>query len=143
MQAKRLGVVFLNSNRRSGGVPVAGKPNEISKPVLAATAVACLALAQGCASYVPARQDSPLADQLDVGDRVRVVTNDGAKRNFTVTRIDRDGLQGDSDYLKFIEISTMEISKRTTGESPSAGVVALTVLGVILILDALGVGDAD
>ena len=122
---------------------MAGKLNKTSRTVLATAAAVCLAVAQGCASYVTVQQDSPLADQVDVGDRVRVVTSNGAKRQFTVTKVDKDGLQGDSDYLKYTEITTMEISKRTTGESPSAGVIALTVLGVILILDGLGVGDAD
>ena len=100
-------------------------------------ALACVALSQGCATYVPAKQDKPFVEQVQVGDRVRVVTVDGDRREFIVTMVDTNGLYDEGVFIRFDEISDIEMRKIP------AATVAMTVLGVILVLDALGVGDAD
>ena len=115
---------------------------KILRPV-AATAVICVTLAQGCTSFVPAEQDRPLVDQVVVGHQVRVTSSDGAQNQFTVTKVDENGLYGEELYFRFDEISHIEISAQSEEGKLSAGTVALIVLGVILVLDGLGVGDAD
>ena len=102
-----------------------------------------MTLAQGCASFVTAEQDMPSADQVKVGHEVRVVTTDGAKSQFTVTKVDENGLYGEEQFFRFDELSKIEISDDSLEGKPSAGTVALIVLGAILVLDGLGVGDAD
>ena len=111
--------------------------------VVSAMAVLAIAVAQGCASLGEAPHDTPPVKQVEVGDQVRVVTVDGSKKQFTVTRVDKDGLYDEEHYLRFDEITEIEYSDRLAEETPSKVTLAVTVLGVILVLDALGVGDAD
>jgi len=110
---------------------------------VATVAVLSIALAQGCASSVETRQDSPAVSQVEVDDQVRVVTFDGPKRQFTVTRVDTNGLYDEEYYVRFDEIAEIDFSNRAAEETPSRSTIAIAVLGVILALDALGVGDAD
>ena len=118
-------------------------PMSARSPVVSAMAALGIALALGCASSVETPHDTSPGNQAEVGDHVRVVTVDGSKKQFTVTRVDKDGLFDEDHYLRFDEITDIEYSNRPDGKTRSNLTVAMTVLGIILVLDALGVGDAD
>ena len=111
--------------------------------IVATVAIVCVALSQGCASFVPAHSDVPLDNQVEVGDQVRILAVGAEKRQFTVTKIDKNGLYDNEDYFRFDDIREIEIRKTSAEDSPSTLKVWGIVLGAILVLDALGVGDAD
>ena len=115
----------------------------IQKHAGACAAIMCAILTQGCASFVPAEPGTPLTDQVETGDQVRVVLVDGGERDFIVTGVDNDGLYDDEIYLRFDDVSEMRISKGAAEESPFDSKAVVSVLDVILLLDALGIGNAD
>ncbi len=112
-----------------------------SKPLMVVLVLA--ATSQGCASFSPAQPDKPLSDQVEVGDRVRIVTTKGEDSEFVVTGVDSEGLYDTERYLPFEDLANIEIRKDPASEPASIGRAAAIFLGIILVLDAVGVGDAD
>ena len=112
--------------------------------VVTAVVVVSLTLLQGCATtYLPARSHTPLAEQLDVGDRVRVTTVDGVKSQFAVTKVDPDGLYDEDEYYRFEDLTEIMIEQRSAGTSASTIAIVGIVAGVIIILAIVnGVEDS-
>lgn len=69
------------------------------------------------------------------GYRVSPVDND---------MINKNRLYDEEHYLRFDAITNIEFGNGPAGKkNQSSFAVAITVLGIILVLDALGVGDAN
>jgi hypothetical protein len=73
---------------------------------------------------------------LKRGDRVLIVTNDGRKHKFKVTSLSTGTIDGAHESISIDQVSSIE--RREFDVRKTVWLVALTVLGVVIVILAVG-----
>ena len=83
-----------------------------------------------------------IAKNLNNGDRVKIITNDGRQLKFKVREINSEAIIGDNQQVLFSEIAILEKMKFDLGKSIGQTVLSLnivyTVVSILLVIAIIG-----
>ena len=92
-----------------------------------------IAFTAGCTTLkpLPASNAQSYASQLEVGDKVKIIRNNGTDISFKVTAVSDEGISGDGEFVAHSDIRQVEVRQFSTGKT-----VGL-IVGIVGVLAAI------
>jgi|GEM_PF-6740004 len=96
----------------------------------------CWLVIVGCISLIACTSLSPIelgraSEQLNVGDKVEIVTKKGEKSSFTVDHISAEGISGQGYSLAYTDIKTLH---KVNFNDTRTGLLTFGIIGILLLL---------
>ena len=98
-----------------------------------------VAFTAGCTTMrpLPATDAQSLANEIEVGDKIKISRNDYTDVKFKVSAVSDEGISGDGVFVAYSDIRQVQVRQFSTGKT--VGLVAAIV--AIAIIIAKGIED--
>ena len=99
-----------------------------------------VAFTAGCTTMrpLPATDAQSLANEIEVGDKIKISRNDYTDVTFKVSAVSDEGISGDGVFVAYSDIRQVQVRQFSTGKT--VGLVAAIVV-VLAIAIAKGIED--
>jgi hypothetical protein len=98
-----------------------------------------LLIGGGCKSMHNLAPDASILDEVQVGNKVQAITEDGAIHTFIVGKVDENQLAGTSENGLYVSLDPIDINSMEV-EQIDPGLTALAVIGGIVAIPLVVVG---
>jgi hypothetical protein len=86
-----------------------------------------IAFTAGCTTIqsLPATDAQSLANQIEVGDKIKIIRNDLTDVTFEVGAVSDEGISGDGVFVAYSDIRQVQVRQSSTGKTVGLLVVAI------------------
>ncbi len=98
-----------------------------------------VAFTAGCTTMrpLPATDAQSLANEIEVGDKIKISRNDYTDVTFKVSAVSDEGISGDGVFVAYSDIRQVQVSQTSIGKT--VGLVA----AIVVVVGAIALSDAD
>ncbi len=95
-----------------------------------------VAFTAGCTTMrpLPATDAQSLANEIEVGDKIKISRNDYTDVTFKVSAVSDEGISGDGVFVAYSDIRQVQVRQSSTGKT--VGLVAAIVAGLAIAIIA-------
>ena len=95
-----------------------------------------VAFTAGCTTMrpLPATDAQSLANEIEVGDKIKISRNDYTDVTFKVSAVSDEGISGDGVFVAYSDIRQVQVRQSSTGKT--VGLVAAIVAGLAIAIAA-------